>query len=186
MQKPYKITFIGEAGVGKTSILGRKKTGEFSESYQETIGAANVKLEFDVDMKTIFLDVWDTAGQEHQSLVPIYLRGANVAIIVCSLLDQNSIEKVKKWHQFVTDFSPEIQCILAINKIDLMESSLFSEQKSQLQSMFQDSFKQIFFVSAKTGESIDALFLNVAETCEQMSAPQTPVTTLSERKQFCC
>lgn len=38
----FKIVLIGDANVGKTTLLSRFVGGEFSESYKSTIGAAGL------------------------------------------------------------------------------------------------------------------------------------------------
>ena len=41
---------------------------------------------------------WDTAGQERfRSMAPLYYRGAVAAILVFSITDESSFEKLKEW-----------------------------------------------------------------------------------------
>ena len=46
----------------------------------------------------ITLQIWDTAGQERfRSMAPLYYRGAVAAILVFSITDEASFEKLKEW-----------------------------------------------------------------------------------------
>ena len=64
-----KILMIGDAGVGKSSILQQFTDGYFSDQQQSTIG-----VDFKVKMMTVTgpderpkrvkVTIWDTAGQE--------------------------------------------------------------------------------------------------------------------------
>ena len=47
---------------------------------------------------TIKFDIWDTAGQERfHSLIPMYYRNSNAAIIVYDISNANSFERAQKW-----------------------------------------------------------------------------------------
>lgn len=55
MENPYrrrmilKIVVIGDAGVGKTSLISQYVNRSFSESYKATIGADFLIKDFDLD-----------------------------------------------------------------------------------------------------------------------------------------
>jgi Ras-related protein Rab-7A len=71
-----KLLLLGDAGVGKTSILKQFMNSEFSAQYKATIGSDFSSKQLDVDGKFVTLQVWDTAGQERfQSLGPLFYRG---------------------------------------------------------------------------------------------------------------
>ena len=74
-----KILMIGDAGVGKSSILQQFTDGYFSDQQQSTIG-----VDFKVKMMTVTgpddrpkrvkVTIWDTAGQEKfHCLIPQYI-----------------------------------------------------------------------------------------------------------------
>ena len=47
---------------------------------------------------TVKLEIWDTAGQErYHSLVPIYYRGAQAAIVVYDITNADTFERAKSW-----------------------------------------------------------------------------------------
>ena len=60
----YKIVFLGEQGVGKTSLITRFMYDTFDDHYQATIGIDFLSKTMYLDDKTIRLQLWDTAGQE--------------------------------------------------------------------------------------------------------------------------
>ena len=53
---------LGEAGVGKTSMLMRYIKGSFSNEYNVTLGFEFASKEIVVDEKLYKMQVWDTAG----------------------------------------------------------------------------------------------------------------------------
>ena len=60
----YKIVFLGNQSVGKTSIIHRFIYDSFDESYQATIGIDFMSQKMYVEDKIIVLNLWDTAGTE--------------------------------------------------------------------------------------------------------------------------
>ena len=57
-----KVLIIGEAKVGKTSILTRFTEGNFSEAVMPTLGIDYRMKRVEVGNKEIKLQIWDTAG----------------------------------------------------------------------------------------------------------------------------
>jgi len=61
-----KLVFLGEAAVGKSSIVLRFVKDEFSLGSESTIGAAFLTAQIDInERQTVKYEIWDTAGQEN-------------------------------------------------------------------------------------------------------------------------
>mmetsp|Transcript_16534 Transcript_16534/g.14315 ORF Transcript_16534/g.14315 Transcript_16534/m.14315 type:complete len:90 (+) Transcript_16534:2975-3244(+) len=78
-----KVVIVGDAGVGKSSVILRFVQGTFTEGYQVTIGGAfTTKLLIHKGVSTRF-KIWDTAGEERfRSLASLYYKDAQIAILV--------------------------------------------------------------------------------------------------------
>lgn len=83
-----KLVLLGEAAVGKSSLVLRFVNGEFQDNKEPTIGAAFLTQKCKLDDKIIKLytvlisEIWDTAGQERfHSLAPMYYRNAQAAVV---------------------------------------------------------------------------------------------------------
>ena len=93
-----KVIAVGDAAVGKTSIVGRYVTGAFEASYKATIGTDVFRKIVTVEGRKIGLLCYDTAGQERfRSMTPMYYRGAAAAILVYDITSVESFENVKDW-----------------------------------------------------------------------------------------
>ena len=57
-----KIIVVGDAGVGKTSLLHQYVHRRFNNNYKSTIGADLLKKDVTIDEKLVTLQIWDTAG----------------------------------------------------------------------------------------------------------------------------
>jgi small GTP-binding protein len=162
LKQCYKVSLIGDHGVGKTSIIH----SELSKCFQDqspTVGGNSFRFSVQIlDSVNVILNVWDTAGQEqYRSLIPTYIRGSDAVLLVASIDNQDSINNLVRWKQFVKD-KMDVPMICTFNKIDL-SPNLSNCQRSILQ-RFKDDFSSIHFVSAKTNEFIKDLFAEIAKT----------------------
>lgn len=160
-EKKYKIVLIGQSSVGKTSIIIRFSKNAFNADQESTIGAAFVSRSVETSNGTISLQIWDTAGQErYRSLVPRYSQGASVIIIVFDITDEESFEAAKDWLSDARTNHPGGKVIwyLVGNKCDLKPK--FDLEKAKL--FAQDEGLEYTETSAKTGENIESMFLDIA------------------------
>jgi len=63
----FKLVFVGDGGVGKTTFVKRHLTGEFERRYIATVGVEVHPMVFYTNHGAIRFNVWDTAGQEKLS-----------------------------------------------------------------------------------------------------------------------
>ena len=59
-----KIVFVGDSGVGKTSLLRREAENAFTQEHLATIGVDFRIKKYTVGKLTVKAQLWDTAGQE--------------------------------------------------------------------------------------------------------------------------
>jgi len=104
-----KIIFVGESGVGKTSIIKRIQMNEFNDNIPATIFSNYINRSFQIDNKTINCDIWDTAGGEnYRGLGRNFYNDSNIAILVFDITDSRSFEEIKNfWFNEVKQNSPE-------------------------------------------------------------------------------
>lgn len=163
----WKILFVGNSGVGKSSVMLRFINEEFKEDVSATIGV-DFKLKYlkigDVVHK---LALWDTAGQERfRGLTSSYYKGANGVIVMYDVTDRKSFNEVDSWIQEVKNncSCTPIFCIVG-NKIDKRinnESNVNSvriEEGKQLAMKHNCMFLE---TSARTNEGIEFLFKELA------------------------
>uniref|UniRef100_A0A2K5MC10 RAB5B, member RAS onco family n=1 Tax=Cercocebus atys TaxID=9531 RepID=A0A2K5MC10_CERAT len=87
----FKLVLLGESAVGKSSLVLRFVKGQFHEYQESTIGAAFLTQSVCLDDTTVKFEIWDTAGQErYHSLAPMYYRGAQAAIVVYDITNQET------------------------------------------------------------------------------------------------
>jgi len=116
-----KLVLLGEAAVGKSSLVLRFVNDDFQENKEPTIGAAFLTQKCTLPTRTIKFEIWDTAGQERfASLAPMYYRNAQSALVVYDLTKPTSLIKAKHWvAELQRQASPGIVIALVGNKLDL-------------------------------------------------------------------
>jgi small GTP-binding protein len=154
----HKVVLLGDSRVGKTSIIARQTQSFEYTQPNPTIGCHCNEVQVTVDGKPVTLQVWDTAGQEmYRALVPVYLRGADGALIVYDIADKESFASLSHWFTLIVDtLPPETVVFVIANKLDLIESAAVSEETGLA---YATARKAGFFtVSALTGQGIDDVF----------------------------
>mmetsp|Transcript_4676 Transcript_4676/g.6916 ORF Transcript_4676/g.6916 Transcript_4676/m.6916 type:complete len:219 (+) Transcript_4676:118-774(+) len=161
----YKLVFLGDQSVGKTSLIKRFMYDSFDTSYKATVGLDFLSKTMYLDNRTIRLQLWDTAGQERfRSIIPSYIRNASVAIVVYDITDRKSFLSAPKWLDDVKkDRGNDVLIMLVGNKTDLAEEQrMVSTEEGQ---QFAKEWNVMFIeTSAKMGYNVKALFSRIAES----------------------
>ncbi|KAI0094718.1 GTP-binding protein ypt5 [Irpex rosettiformis] len=118
-----KLVLLGEAAVGKSSVVLRFVSNEFQANKEPTIGAAFLTQKCRLEDRVLRYEIWDTAGQERfHSLAPMYYRNAQAAVVVYDVTKASSLEKAKTWvKELQRQANPNIVIALAGNKVDLVQ-----------------------------------------------------------------
>lgn len=147
-----KAITLGDAFVGKTSLVTRLLTGVFVQT-RSTVG-----IEFQYAAN---LQVYDTAGvEEHACLFADYMRNVDLAFLVYDGTSETSLYNLKyvwipKLMELYTTDPPKLMMVR--NKVDLL---LGGEEQAQWDNG-REYAKRLgagfFSVSSKTGYGIDLL-----------------------------
>ena len=118
-----KIVVVGDSGVGKTNLIKRFITNEFSENFKATIGVEFMSKTYRINKHLFKIEIWDTAGQErYKSITAVYYKGAKGALVVYDTTDQNTFDNIDKWMLEIKDkTSKDIKLMIIGNKIDLKD-----------------------------------------------------------------
>jgi small GTP-binding protein len=154
----FKVVFVGNSSVGKTSIIMRYCDQSFFDDRPPTIGSAFVTREFTKGEHHGSLQIWDTAGQErYRSLVPMYSRGAAVAVIVFDMTNRESFEDLDIWIDEMLPNVDKHHIVIAANKIDLAPAI----ETNEVENWAKEKHIPKVYVSAKSGEGVPDLFQQV-------------------------
>jgi len=168
----FKVLVLGEAAIGKTSLLLRCTDNTFTEGTVSPPSEDFKSRTFTINGKSVTLDIWDTQGQERfRTVTSSYYRGAHGMLVVYDLTNAASFEKVRQWVDDVDRYSTnQSSKILVGNKLDLADKRVVSEAEGQqLANELKLPFSE---ASAKTGANVEKIFLDLATACVSKELPQ--------------
>lgn len=202
MSDYYKVVFIGDSCVGKTSIITRLAKGIYDPDIINTVAPQFTKKVFTLSNKKIEMQIWDTAGQERfQSLIPLYLHDSDAVVLVFDLTNEISFDKLfEYWIPFLQCYIHKLEdCSMYIlgNKSDLLNEDINVDFESRIPI---SEFIKYYKVSAKTGDGIYSAFENLARDLAKnptrgkkkyhKKVDSEPIKIVSgkekRRSKFCC
>ena len=178
--RKFKLVFLGQKSVGKTSLISRFLYDSFDSTYQATIGIDFLSKTMYLEDRTVRLALWNTSGQEtFHSLISSYIRDSAAAVVVYDITNANSFLQVNK---FIEDMRAErgsdVIIMLVGNKTDLQDKRQVSMEEgerkaTELNVMFIET-------SAKAGYNVKQLFRRVAAALREMDMTQDKQNRLQE------
>ena len=166
MTPTFKLVFVGDAGVGKTTYLKRYLTGEFERKYIPTIGAEVHPMDFTTSHGTIVFNNWDTAGEEKfAGLRDNYYKNADCAIIMFDVTSTSSYKSVENWYNNIRKTNPDIPIVIVGNKCDIDDRKM-KVSNTKFHRIYNLPY---FDISAKSNFNFEKPFLYLARKLTNMS-----------------
>ncbi|MHA2168477.1 MAG: GTP-binding protein [Candidatus Kariarchaeaceae archaeon] len=140
----YKITLLGEGGVGKTALRHRYLGDKFKAHYSMTIGADFAAKRTKVDDIDITAQIWDLAGQDRfETVREVYYRGATGALLVYDITREDTYNIIPKWiaELMKNNSNRMVPLVLIGNKGDLrgqMSNEVSVEQAQEYGRLLSD------------------------------------------------
>uniref|UniRef100_A0A8C9T3D1 RAB41, member RAS oncogene family n=1 Tax=Scleropages formosus TaxID=113540 RepID=A0A8C9T3D1_SCLFO len=171
--RKFKLVFLGEQSVGKTSLITRFMYDSFDNTYQVTVPMIPGKIQkkkYIFIYCTVRLQLWDTAGQERfRSLIPSYIRDSTIAVVVYDITNLNSFQQTSKWIDDVrTERGSDVIIMLVGNKTDLADKRQITTEEGEQRA--KELNVMFIETSAKTGYNVKQLFRRVAAALPGMDS----------------
>ncbi len=162
-----KVVMLGDAAVGKTSLVRRFVQDRFDDKYITTIGTKVMKKDVilkDQDTK-VTLMVWDILGQKNYSKIQTSsFKGTQGAILVLDRTRPKTKDSIKEyWIPKLKQVAPTVPIVVAGNKSDLLEEVELGE--GVLKNFAKDLQAPLALTSAKTGQGVEEMFKDMAKLC---------------------
>ncbi len=165
----FKMCFLGDSGVGKTSLIRRYIYEMYEDSYLMTMGTKvskkNIIIEKpEYDKKfNITLMIWDIMGDIHFRgvLHHSYFYGAKGAFIVYDITRPETLENITDWVESLhREIDGKIPIIFMANKVDLNDGREI--EKAIPKKLAETYNARWLLTSAKTGANVENAFSGLA------------------------
>ena len=153
--KQMKILFIGNSGVGKSSLVHRLRKDEFRVVHEPTLSFMPAIMGAEFERKSYLVELQDTAGQErYNAIFRDFYRHAHGAMIVYDITDYESYEKIMYWmvevqKQALQNDMAKFPFLLLGNKVDKNERHIDGTNVAE-----DLGISGFIRTSAKSGEGI--------------------------------
>jgi small GTP-binding protein len=169
-----KIVLLGDAEVGKTSLIRRFVANKYDDKYLITVGTKvtekNLLIKHSQDVRThLKLMIWDFMGQKgFKKIESSGLNGASGALMVYDISRAETLASIEEyWLPRLEEDAPGIPIILLANKIDLRETI----ENDTPEALALDDFQKIahrnrsigFFTSALSGQNVENAFIGLGK-----------------------
>ncbi len=176
----FKISIIGDPGVGKSCMLLRFCDDTYTESYISTIGVDFKIGTREIDDRTVKLQIWDTPG-----FVDPFNHGRHrvfhAFIVAFDLTDTESFEHITGWLQALERYAhPNATKLVVGCKADLSErrTILFKDAKA-----FCDEKRVSYIeVSSKTATNVEEAFTTLARQLIKKEKDHEPMSVRVARE----
>jgi small GTP-binding protein len=177
-----KMCVIGEAAVGKTSLVRRFVLDKFDDRYIATIGTKTSAREIMVKSPThsvsLRLQIWDILGLRSFSKVQkSSYKGANGAFIVIDITRKGTLRTLDSWLLSLYKEAGEIPVVVLGNKVDLNPNFDVNDIKR----FVEDYGFPYYLSSARTGENVDSAFHKLGEMMINSWEPKSKILPYLER-----
>ncbi len=160
----HKLVFLGDSGVGKTSLVERYVYNSISLYNASTIGAIlhvkTVTMEDDI----IKLVIWDLGGEESfAALREQYCSNAAGAFLVVDITRPETLSHIDDWLNALYNGAGKVPVVMVANKIDL-QPVITNEQ---LAGLAEVRGLKLIKTSATENENVEAAFQELVRQIQQ-------------------
>ena len=164
-KKPKKILIVGDAGVGKSVLYKKHKTGSFEPRYIATMGLEINPLFFNNEPSTTM--IWEVGrNMKHNihmwgpdlenSFTPVFrtaINNVDIVIIMFDVTVTSTYDHVKDWYNMIKKECGDIPVVICGNKVDCTRKVLPTDIT------FHKQHKLKYYdISTKTGFNCDKLW----------------------------
>lgn len=161
----YKISVLGEEGVGKTSLIRRYVENKFEEGNTEQ-KMISKKEEFYVSIveegpprsDVIALNIWDWTSKITEKQLYINAKGA---LLVCDMTAKLTLSSLEYWNNELYKVAGKVPVIIVGNKFDLKKE--MEVGKKDLVEMVKKLEASYIATSAKSGKNVEYAFYKLAK-----------------------
>ncbi|XP_045104970.1 uncharacterized protein LOC123500331 [Portunus trituberculatus] len=186
----FKVVFIGDSGVGKTTFIHRASTGEYRRDFGSTLGVDYRTVEVKVHGVMAVLQLWDTAGQERfRSITRQYYRNADCVVVMYDLTSEHTFLNVIDWISSVREAESDgVMVAVMGNKEDLEDQRRVDLNEANRMAKRHNCY--VCECSAARGSSVEEVLTDLTSLLlsgNSLQGQRSPVILLNQSpSRTCC
>lgn len=191
-QIDIQIGLVGDAQVGKTSLMVKYVQNIFDNEYTQTLGVNFLKKKIKLKQTEIVFSLMDLGGQsEFINMLPLAAVGSSVLIFLFDLTRPKTLKSIKDWYRQSKGLNDLAIPILVGTKFDLFYTMDMKYQKDiSLVAMEYSQAMDAPLIFCSTARSIHiqkifkialAKIFNLTLTIDEIKTPGDPLLIYSER-----
>lgn len=177
---------LGSGGVGKSALVCRFMTNQYTEEYNPTIEDCYHKT-FEVDGHVEHVEVMDTAGQEEfHSMLDQWIRGADGILLLYDVSNRATFDELTRFYDRMMEADEGVPFVLVGTKCDVSDTVrkvYTSEGKHLAETRFYCPFME---VSAKERINHIAVFQDLIRMIKARTTPSPVNTDRMQCIHSCC
>lgn len=191
-QIDIQIGLVGDAQVGKTSLMVKYVQNIFDNEYTQTLGVNFLKKKIKLKQTEIVFSLMDLGGQsEFINMLPLAAVGSSVIIFLFDLTRPKTLKSIKDWYRQSKGLNDLAIPILVGTKFDLFYTMdmKYQEDISLVAIEYSQAMNApLIFCSTAKSIHIQKIFkialakiFNLTLTIDEIKSPGDPLLIYTER-----
>ena len=130
-----KVALLGNAQVGKTSLMNRFVEKHFDSTELPTQGVNFSEKNVSVQNQTkeITLSLWDIGGgPDYESMLPLVCNDASAMLFMFDASEPATLDSIRDWHRKARERNKFAMPLLVATKYDILVSSCSQEEQERI------------------------------------------------------
>ncbi|KAG5175665.1 SPG1, ras superfamily GTPase [Tribonema minus] len=157
-----KVGMVGDAQVGKTTLMVKYVENKFDEEYIMTLGVNFMEKTITLRNTEITFSIWDLGGQrEFLSMLPLVCNDAVATFFMFDLSRKSTLNSIKEWYRQVRGLNRNAHAFLVGTKYDIF-ATLPTEEQQDIDKMARKfaaaMHAPLIFTSASHSINVQKMF----------------------------
>ncbi|KAI0403414.1 GTP-binding protein [Xylaria palmicola] len=177
-QVVIKVGMVGDAQIGKTSLMVKYVEGSWDEDYIQTLGVNFMEKTISIRNTEITFSIWDLGGQrEFVNMLPLVCNDAVAILFMFDLTRKSTLNSIKEWYRQGRGFNKTAIPVLVGTKYDHFVNFSREEQEeisNQARRFAKAMRASLIFSSTSHSINVQKVFQQALATCQQLMFILTP------------
>jgi len=179
-----KIGLVGDAQVGKTTLMVKYVENKFDEDYIQTLGVNFMEKSIVLRNTEITFSIWDLGGQrEFLSMLPLVCNDAVAVFFMIDLTRKSTLLSIKEWYRQARGLNRTAHAFLVGTKYDIF-TTLPPEEIEEIDKLARKYAKAmkapLIFSSASHSVNVQKLFKIVLSKVFDLKSTVAEVSAMGE------